>query len=264
MTAPTAERLLTVEGLHVESAEGVPLVADLSLAVEAGETVGIVGESGSGKSITLRAVMGILPRSLRVRGRFELPAPIEHTKTAAMVFQEPSLALNPTLRVGRLLELTWLRHHPGCTREDAKSAAIALMDDVGIAQATSRFTAWPHELSGGMKQRVVIASALACEPRLLLCDEATTALDVRVQAQILKLLTDLTRERGLGMLFVSHDLAVVSSVSERILVMRRGLLVESGATSEVLTDPQHEYTRALLEANLTRRPRPTAESTPPQ
>ncbi|WP_206425871.1 ABC transporter ATP-binding protein [Nakamurella antarctica] len=253
MNEPATGQLLSVDSLTISVGQDLVLVDRISLDVAEGETVGIVGESGSGKSLTLRAIMGILPSTLRVDGTINFSSTVDGSQTAAMVFQEPSLALNPTLRVGRLLQMTWRRHHPGCSDKDARAAAITLMSDVGIAQAESRFSAWPHELSGGMKQRIVIASALACEPRLLLCDEATTALDVRVQAQILKLLSVLVEDRGLGMLFVSHDLAVVSLVCERIIVMNKGTILETGRTADVLADPQHEYTRALLDANLSRR-----------
>ena len=252
MTSSTRP-LLVVDDLSILDHGGRAIVRNVSFAVSTGETLGVVGESGSGKSLTLRAVMGILPDTLHTTGTITLATPADGSQAAAMVFQEPSLALNPTLRVGRLLQLVWRKHHPGVSEKDARAAALGLMGDVGIANAASRFDAWPHELSGGMKQRIAIAAALACEPGLLLCDEATTALDVRVQAQILTLLTDLVTDRGLGMLFVSHDLAVVSSVCERIVVMRNGDVLETGRTAEVLTAPQHPYTRALLDANLSRR-----------
>ncbi|QIG39492.1 ABC transporter ATP-binding protein [Microbacterium sp. 4R-513] len=253
MSAASARTLLRVDDLSILDGQDRVLVQNVSLSVDEGETVGVVGESGSGKSLTLRAIIGILPSTLHTTGSTTLTQTEPGAQAAAMVFQEPGLALNPTLRVGRLLQLTWKKHHPGCSDKEAKAAAIGLMSDVGIADPPSRFDAWPHELSGGMKQRIAIASALACEPGLLLCDEATTALDVRVQAQILALLQTLVTERGLGMLFVSHDLAVVSSVCERIIVMRNGVMLETGRTEDVLTRPQHEYTRALLDANLSRR-----------
>ncbi|KHL13425.1 UNVERIFIED_CONTAM: hypothetical protein LK11_31750 [Mumia flava] len=223
------------------------LVHGVSLALRPGETLGIVGESGSGKSLTLRAVMDILPPTLRATGT------VERTGRAAMIFQEPATALNPTMRVGDLVAGTWRRHHPGTSRRDARRATVELLDSVGIDRAAERVRAWPHELSGGMRQRVVIAAALSVDPDVLLCDEPTTALDVRVQAQILDLLRALVTERGTAMAFVSHDLAVVASVCERIAVMRLGDVVESGTTRAVLADPQHPYTRELLAANLARR-----------
>lgn len=259
MSASAGRVLLNVDDLSILDQRDRPIVRNVSFTVAEGETVGIVGESGSGKSLTLRAIIGILPSTLHIEGTATLASPHDGSQPAAMVFQEPALALNPTLRVGRLLQLTWRKHHSGCSEKAAKAAAIDLMSDVGIANPASRFNAWPHELSGGMKQRIAIAAALACEPALLLCDEATTALDVRVQAQILSLLRALVRDRGLGMLFVSHDLAVVSSVCERIVVMRNGVVLETGRTKDVLMDPQHAYSRALLDANLSRRLHSAAE-----
>lgn len=259
MTVRKDHPLLTIDGLSISNWRRDVLVDDVTFSIDEGETVGIVGESGSGKSLTLRAIVGIVPSALHVEGTVTTPTPRDGSLPVSMVFQEPSLALNPTLRVGDLLQITWRKHHPGCSGRQAKTAAIDLMSGVGIANAASRFGAWPHELSGGMKQRIVIASALACEPRLLLCDEATTALDVRVQAQILTLLSTLVEDRGLGMLFVSHDLAVVGSVCERMLVMNKGRVLETGRTRDVLTNPQHAYTRALLDANLSRRLRPNVQ-----
>lgn len=238
---------LTVDGLTVVSEDGTHLVEDLSFELEPGATLGIVGESGSGKSLTLRSVMGILPSTLERRGE------ISCGLRAAMVFQEPATALNPTMRVGDLVALTWRRHHPGCSAGEAKAAAADLFERVGIDDAVRRLRAWPHELSGGMRQRVMIAAALATDPDVLLCDEPTTALDVRVQAQILQLLRSLVAERGMAMVFVSHDLAVVASVCSRILVMRRGRLVEAGPIDRVLAEPGEQYTRDLLAANLARR-----------
>lgn len=245
--------VLAVNDLRVTDSRGKALVRGVTLSVSEGETVGIVGESGSGKSVTLRAIMGILPETLHIAGDVTVAVTAGPFRPASMVFQEPGLALNPTMRVGNFLSCTWRKHHPDRSAMEAKAAAITLMNDVGIVHPETRYRAWPHELSGGMKQRIVIASALAGEPRLLLCDEATTALDVRVQAQILTLLSGLVRERGLAMVFVSHDLAVVASVCERIIVMNEGEVLEEGLTSDVLGAPQHPYTRALLNANLSRR-----------
>ena len=244
MTTP----LLHLDGLRVvRRNDDQSLVHGLSLDVCAGETVGIVGESGSGKSLTLRALMGILPSNLRAEGTVET-----HARTA-MIFQEPATALNPTMRVGDLVTRTWLKHHPDTTRKQARLQAVALLKRVGIVDPVARMKAWPHELSGGMRQRVMIATALATDPDVLLCDEPTTALDVRVQAQILALLRDLVTDRDMAMVFVSHDLAVVSSVCERIVVMLQGDIVEDGETASVLESPQHDYTRRLLAANLAHR-----------
>ncbi|MFT4083289.1 MAG: ABC transporter ATP-binding protein [Nocardioides sp.] len=239
--------VLTVHHLRLEAEDGMPLVHDLSFELARGETLGIVGESGSGKSLTLRAVLGILPESIGRTGE------ISCTGRAAMVFQEPATALNPTMRVGSFVADVWRRHHRGESRSVARTAAVELFDQVGIADPERRLRAWPHELSGGMRQRVMIAAALASAPEILLCDEPTTALDVRVQAQILDLLHGLVAEREMAMVFVSHDLAVVSRVCERLLVMRRGELVEAGPLAEVVAAPAQEYTRELLAANLARR-----------
>ncbi|MCD0449713.1 ABC transporter ATP-binding protein [Actinocorallia sp. API 0066] len=240
--------VLSLDRLGVRRrADGAALVTDVSLAVEAGGTLGIVGESGSGKSLTLRAALGILPPTLEATGG------IRRDGRAAMVFQEPATALNPTLRVGSFVAGTWRRHHPGASRAAARAATVDLLAQVGIADPAARTRAWPHELSGGMRQRVMIAAALATDPRVLLCDEPTTALDVRVQARILALLRGLIADRGMALVFVSHDLAVVASVCARIAVMRAGSLVEEGPAARVLTEPRHPYTRELLEANLARR-----------
>lgn len=238
---------LEVAGLTLVRDDGTTLVHDLSFDLDPGATLGIVGESGSGKSLTLRSIMGILPASLNRRGEIRCEA------RTAMVFQEPATALNPTMRVGDLVARTWRRHHPGCSAREARAAAAELFERVGIDDAVRRLRAWPHELSGGMRQRVMIAAALATDPDVLLCDEPTTALDVRVQAQILTLLRGLVAERGMAMVFVSHDLAVVASVCSQILVMRDGRLVESGPLDRVLAEPQESYTRDLLAANLARR-----------
>ncbi|HJQ06385.1 MAG TPA: ABC transporter ATP-binding protein [Nocardioides sp.] len=239
--------MLSVSHLHLETEDGTALVHDLSFDLGRGETLGIVGESGSGKSLTLRSILGIQAESIHVSGS------VTCTARTAMVFQEPATALNPTMRVGAFVADVWRRHHRGTSRSAARAAAIELFEQVGIVDAAKRMDAWPHELSGGMRQRVMIAAALATEPEVLLCDEPTTALDVRVQAQILALLRTLVTERDMAMVFVSHDLAVVSSVCSRLLVMRHGALVEEGALADVIADPREDYTRELLAANLSRR-----------
>jgi peptide/nickel transport system ATP-binding protein len=238
--------VVSVEGLSLAH-DGGPLVEDLSFDLAAGATLGIVGESGSGKSLTLRSVMNILPEGLTRRGEIRCAA------RTAMVFQEPATALNPTMRVGDLVSRTWRIHHPDSSAREARAAALDLFQRVGIDAAERRLRAWPHELSGGMRQRVMIAAALATDPEVLLCDEPTTALDVRVQAQILQLLRGLVEERRMAMVFVSHDLAVVASVCSRLLVMRHGKLVEEGVLEDVLAAPAEQYTRDLLAANLARR-----------
>lgn len=243
----SAEPVLAVRDLRLEGAGGVELVRGIDVTVAPGETLGLVGESGSGKSLTLRAAMGILPDTITKRGE------IQRAPRSAMVFQEPATALNPTMRIGDFVTETHRLHHPGKSRAQARAAAVSLLDQVGIADASKRMTAWPHELSGGMRQRVMIAAALATDPELLLCDEPTTALDVRVQAQILTLLNGLVAERGMAMVFVSHDLAVVAEVCTRIAVMRFGEIVEEGVLADVVDRPTHPYTQQLLAANLGRR-----------
>jgi len=235
---------LSVTGLSVSS-----LVRDVSFEIGAGERVGLIGESGSGKSLTALSIMGLLPEELRASGSIrlndrELLGMSEKDFSRlrgdelAMVFQEPMTALNPAMRVGRQVT------EPGRIHGRRQSAE-ALLDAVGLP-GTAR--AYPHQLSGGQRQRVVLAMALANEPSLLICDEPTTALDVTVQAQILTLIRSaLSRESAL--LFITHDLAVVASVCERVLVMLDGEIVEAGSTREVLTQPKHEYTRKLLNAS---------------
>jgi ABC-type dipeptide/oligopeptide/nickel transport system ATPase component len=244
---PTNTPVLSVRDLTLVRDDGATLVDSVGFELAAGETLGIVGESGSGKSLTLRSVLGILPTSVSARGE------IRCTRRAAMVFQEPATALNPTMRVGDLVADTWRRHHRGASAAEGREAAGRLFEQVGIDRARDRLRAWPHELSGGMRQRVMIAAALATEPEVLLCDEPTTALDVRVQAQILDLLGGLVTDRRMAMVFVSHDLAVVASVCVRLLVMRHGRIVEDGVLNDVLARPREEYTEELLAANLARR-----------
>ena len=239
--------VLTTRDLRLVRDDGVTLVDGVSFELAPGETLGIVGESGSGKSLTLRSVLDILPATITRYGEVSCSA------RTAMVFQEPATALNPTMRAGQLVAGTWRRHHHGASAAAARSAAADLFERVGIDRPAERLRAWPHELSGGMRQRVMIAAALATEPEVLLCDEPTTALDVRVQAQILDLLRGLVADRSMAMVFVSHDLAVVSSVCERLLVMRHGAVVESGALADVVAHPAEDYTRELLAANLARR-----------
>lgn len=234
---------LTVRGDTFSPVDGV------SFSVARGETLGIVGESGSGKSLTLRAVLDVLPAGGRRTGRVTMFDDAGVVRPAdqriAMVFQEPMLALNPTMRVGDFIAEA-VRTHTGGSLRAARSRAVELMSDVGIARAEERSRMWPHELSGGLRQRVMIAAALGTEPDVLLCDEPTTALDVTIQAQILDLLKRVSAERGMAMVFVSHDLAVIGEISQRIAVMYAGRIVETGRTQDVLHHPQHPYTTSLL------------------
>jgi peptide/nickel transport system ATP-binding protein/oligopeptide transport system ATP-binding protein len=241
-----------------------PLVAvrNLSFAIAAGEVLGLVGESGSGKSLTSLAIMRLLPPQARASGeillvngsgpndvlrlREEEVRPLRGSKMA-MIFQEPMTALNPVMRVGDQVAEA-VSAHQRVTGKQAWEQAVAAMDEVAIPDPARRARDYPHQLSGGMRQRVMIAMALVNRPQLLIADEPTTALDVTIQAQILDLLAQLRARFGLTMLFISHDLAVISQVADRVTVMYAGSLVELGKKSEVFGSPAHPYTRGLLNA----------------
>jgi oligopeptide/dipeptide ABC transporter ATP-binding protein len=256
MTPP----LLEARDLHVEfpMARGrLRAVRGVSLAVDTGESVGLVGESGSGKSLTLRALLGLLPRPAKVVSGTILidgedvtglpPARLRRRLTDAMsmIFQDSLTALNPVTRVGdQIAEAP--RRRLGASRAEARARAIELMNEVGIPDPESRYRLYPHELSGGMRQRICIAIALSTRPRLILADEPTTALDVTIQAQVLAVLARLQREEEVGLLLVSHDLAVVSQTCSRLYVMYAGRIVESGDVVDLVTEPRHPYTFALL------------------
>jgi oligopeptide/dipeptide ABC transporter ATP-binding protein len=252
--------LLEVHDLHVDipMARGrLHAVRGLSLSVETGDAVGLVGESGSGKSLTLRALLGLLPRPARITSGTVLidgedvtglPAKRLHrrlTDTMSMVFQDSLTALNPVMRVGDQIAEASLRKL-GKSRSEAKSIAIDLMAKVGIADPDRRYQLYPHELSGGMRQRICIAIALSTKPRLILADEPTTALDVTIQAQVLGVLRQLREHEQVSMLLVSHDLAVVSQTCSRLYVMYAGKVVESGTVLDLVTAPKHAYTFSLL------------------
>jgi len=251
--------LLEVRDLRVgfPSAAGVlPAVRGVSFALAPGEVLGLVGESGSGKSVTALAVMGLLPPQARVEGsiRFEgreltaLGARDFRQLRGArigMIFQEPMTALNPVMRVGDQVAEA-VRAHQRVRRAAARARAVEALREVAIPEPERRARDYPHQLSGGQRQRVMIAIAIANRPALLIADEPTTALDVTVQAQILDLLGELRDKLGLAMLFISHDLAVVSQVSRRTAVMYAGSVVESGPAAEVFARPAHPYTRGLL------------------
>jgi ABC-type glutathione transport system ATPase component len=250
--------VLSVRDLRVALSEARrELVHGIDFDVFTGETVGLVGESGSGKSLTLRSICGLLPDGI-VRSGGAVAVDVDGSgevrdgadlrgRGLAMVFQEPMSSLNPTMRIGDLVTIG-PRTLRGLSRREARSRSLELMREVGIPDAERRMRAWPHELSGGLRQRVMIAMALATDPKILLCDEPTTALDVSVQDQILRLLMQLKENRGLSMVLVTHDLAVVSQVCDRVMVMENGLIVESGSTNEILNSPRHDYTRSLIEA----------------
>jgi oligopeptide/dipeptide ABC transporter ATP-binding protein len=255
-----ATPVLEAVDLHVE----IPLpigqlqaVRGVSLSVGAGESVGLVGESGCGKSITLRALLGLLPVPARITGGALLLDGVDvlgmperkrqHVLTDAisMVFQDSLTALNPVMRVGdQIAEVP--RRRLGMSKSQAHARAIELMDQVGIPEPEQRFRAYPHQLSGGMRQRICIAIAMSTQPRLILADEPTTALDVTIQAQVLAVIDRLRTERQLGLVLVSHDLAVVSQTCSRIYVMYAGRVVESGGAAPLLANPEHPYTDALL------------------
>ena len=252
--------VLSIRDLHVTFSgpgDEVTPVDGVDLDLRAGEVLGVAGESGSGKSLTLRAIMGLLPRGGSVRGDLRFasgdapPAPYDPTEARgrgmSMVFQEPMTALNPTMRVGDLVGLG-PRMHAGRTRAQARAEAIEVMRVVGIPLPERRARSWPHELSGGLRQRVVIAAALSTRPRLLLCDEPTTALDVTVQRQILALLRRLVDERHMSMIFVTHDLPVLGQLADRIAVMYAGRVVEVNDARTLLRAPRHPYTHALMHA----------------
>jgi oligopeptide/dipeptide ABC transporter ATP-binding protein len=259
-TAPKSEPLLRVRELTTEffsDQAHVRAVDHVSFELAKGEMLGIVGESGSGKSATSLSIMRLLPPQGRVTsGAIELAGSDLVTlheagmrrvrgRRIAMIFQDPMTALNPYLRVGeQLVEGAVL--HLGMSGADAERRALALLDRVRIPDATARLRSYPHELSGGMRQRVMIAMALICDPELLIADEPTTALDVTVQAQILELLSELRRERGLAILLITHDLGVVATTCDRVLVMYAGRVVELAPARELFARPLHPYTAALM------------------
>ncbi len=233
---------LAVTGLRISGE--TELVHGVDLALAPGEALGIVGESGSGKTLTLRAVMGLLPRGLRVSG-----GTVEVGGRAAMIFQDPLSYLDPMTRVGTLLAEICRVHHGGSVAS-ARARARDLFVDVRLPDPDPLLRRYPHQLSGGQRQRVLLAIALAAQPDILLCDEPTTALDVTVQAEVLALLAELRASRGLSLLFVSHDVAVVASLCDRVVVFRDGLAVETGRTADIVNRPTQAYTKALVDAVL--------------
>jgi peptide/nickel transport system ATP-binding protein len=237
-------------------------VDGISLDIRRGETLGLVGESGSGKSVTSFALMDLLDRR-SARIRFDSYAVggevisdgisfsgLRRGQKIAMIFQEPMTALNPVMTVGAQIAEVFTIHQPEMTREGVQQAAIELLQKVRIADAKERFYSYPHQLSGGMKQRIMIAMALACKPDVLIADEPTTALDVTIQAQILQLIADLQRDSQLSVLFITHDLSVIASICHRVAVMYAGEIVEIATTKELFTRPRHPYTEALLKSSL--------------
>ena len=253
--------LLTVDRLRVAAGERT-LVHDFSLHMQRGERIGLIGESGSGKSMTTTALLGLLPSGVTATGsvRFgDSPRNLLETRDSelmkirgndmAMVFQEPLTALNPLMRAGDQVAEIMLQHRTVSGKAEARRRAIEMLDAVKLPNPAEAARAYPHQLSGGQRQRVMLAMALANDPSLLLCDEPTTALDVTVQRQVLDLILELVRERGTGLLFITHDLAVVANMCTRVLVMNQGEIVEEGPTEQVFTRPRHPYTRGLLAAS---------------
>lgn len=254
--------LLEIENLSVEfpSQNGIMHAVDgISLSLEEGEVLGIVGESGSGKSVTMMALMGLVAYPGRVKAdklRFAGHDLLKLSqgernkligKDVAMIFQEPTTSLNPCFTVGFQITET-LRLHLGMDKKAATRKAIELLEQVGINSPESRLKAYPHQLSGGMNQRVMIAMAIACNPRLLIADEPTTALDVTIQAQILDLLRSLQKERGMALVLITHNMGVVSEMAQRIAVMYAGQIMEEQSAQALFNTPQHPYTEALLSA----------------
>ncbi len=246
--------LLEVRDLRIAFG-GSEAVRGISFVIAAGETLGLVGESGSGKSATSLAMMRLLPESAVVSGSIHLAGEALLTlpeqamrrlrgSEIAMIFQEPMTALNPVMKVGRQIGEALLAHAPRTSRKIVNERVRAAMREVGLPEG--RMDEYPHQFSGGQRQRIVIAMALMNKPKLLIADEPTTALDVTVQAQVLALLKELRERHNLAMLFISHDLAVVSQVADRVAVMRHGEIVEQGAMLDVMTRPQHPYTKGLL------------------
>ena len=240
----------------------LPAVRDLSFSIAPGEVLGLVGESGSGKSVTSLAIMRLLPPQARITGEITFSANdvardlISLDDNAmrqlrgsliAMIFQEPMTALNPVMRVGQQIAEAVIAHH-AISKSEAWRRAVDAMNDVAIPEPVRRARDYPHQLSGGMRQRIMIAMAIVNRPQLLIADEPTTALDVTIQAQILDLLAELRAKFGLAMLFISHDLAVVSQVADRVAVMYAGSLVELGAKRDIFQAAAHPYTRGLLHA----------------
>jgi oligopeptide/dipeptide ABC transporter ATP-binding protein len=271
---------LKVSGLNtrIKTSRGeIPAIQDVSFTLEAGEILGLVGESGSGKSVTLRSLLQLMPASAHTTGSVlwqgqeltELgPRALRKVRGGeiAMIFQEPMIALNPVLTVQRQIDES-LCAHTALNRKERRSRTVELLGLVGIPDAENRLDDYPHQFSGGMRQRVMIAVALAGEPRLLLADEPTTALDVTIQEQIIKLLLTLRDQLHMGMIFVTHDLSVVAQLCDRVAVMYAGRIVESGPVLDIFRQPRHPYTQGLMasvpQVGSERRPLHSIDGTPP-
>ncbi|MXV60555.1 ATP-binding cassette domain-containing protein [Natronorubrum sp. JWXQ-INN-674] len=262
------ESLLEVEDLRTvfyTDKEEIHAVDGIDFSIRKGETLGIVGESGSGKSVTARSIMGLIKSPGRIVGgsiRYRGEDLVGKSETElegyrggdiAMIFQDPMTSLNPVYTVGNQIKEA-LDLHQDLTGEEATDEAARLLESVNIPDARRRLSEYPHEFSGGMRQRALIAMALACDPDLLICDEPTTALDVTTQAQILELLQEIQRERDLAMLFITHDIGVIAEVADRVAVMYAGEIIERAAVKPLFADPKHPYTQGLLESIPGRNP----------
>lgn len=261
--ADSREKVLEVRDLNVTfhaRGQEIRAVRGVNLDVYPGEILGIVGESGSGKSVTMKAVLGILPEnasikagSLKLRST-EMTSLSEEEyrrlrgKDMTMIFQDPMTALDPVMTVGKHMEEVLKRNLGLKNKEEIRQKSIEMLDKVGIPDPPSRLKQYPHEFSGGMRQRALIAMALACGPKLLIADEPTTALDVTIQAQILDLLQELEEQYHTSIVLITHDMGVVATVCQRIAIMYGGLIMETGTADEIFYDPKHPYTRALLRA----------------
>ncbi|MBW7650603.1 ABC transporter ATP-binding protein [Anoxybacillus sp. ST4] len=255
------EKVLEVKDLHISFdvyGGEVQAVRGVSFDLYKGETLAIVGESGSGKSVTSKALMRLLPMppakikqgQILLEGRdltklSEKEMQRVRGAEISMIFQDPMTALNPTMTIGKQITEVLLKHQQ-MTKAEAKARAIELLDLVGIKEPALRFKQYPHQLSGGMRQRIVIAIALACNPKVLIADEPTTALDVTIQAQILELIKDIQKKTGTSIIFITHDLGVVANVADRVAVMYAGKIVEKGTVDEIFYNPKHPYTWGLL------------------
>ena len=261
MSEMNRETVLSVENLTINfrTINGmVKAVRGISFDLKRGETVAVVGESGSGKSVSIKAIRGILAGNAVVesgkimyegQNLLEISEDEYHKirgSKIGLIFQDPLSALNPIMKIGKQITETLKLSYPKMTKKEARARAIELMESVGIPDADRRFDQYPFQFSGGMRQRIVIAIALARDPEVLICDEPTTALDVTVQAKILDLIKDITKERNLSVIFITHDMGVVANMADRINVMYAGKIVETGTSEEVFFEPAHPYTRALL------------------
>lgn len=254
--------VLRIDALHVHAVDGahsVPLLRGVDLTIEAGETLGLAGESGSGKTLTGLSIMGLLPQpavqltagELVFQGQSLTAMPLRARQRLrgalmSMIFQEPMTALNPVQRVGPQLAELYHIHRPELSRTQVRRQLLEALRDVGVSDAERRLEAYPHELSGGLRQRMMIAMALALKPALLICDEPTTALDVTIQAQVLDLIRALTREMGTAVLFITHDLGVLAELADRVAVMYGGVIVEQQTVDALFERPLHPYTEGLM------------------